>query len=298
MASRIVASDVEPRRVLAQLGYDDVSEPAPVSGGWETLLWHFSTPDGAEHALRIYCLENAEHSARRERIATETCAAAGIATPRVETSGRYEGLPAIVQTWCPGTPLMTLLERRPWQIMRLGRRFGELHAHLHTLRAPAEIVETAPLDWLSRVLPEHQHIADQLAPTTATGTLIHLDYHPLNVILDGPSAAVIDWSYSAAGDVRADLALTAITFEAAPVPPGPMRPLLDVMRRLALRAWRSGYERAAGPMPDYRPYRAWACAMMLRGTIETMGRPGVWATEKDLDVLRLRIDRCSAGKAG
>ncbi len=293
MPSRIVWSDVDPRDVLAALGYADVSAPVAISGGWETLLWRFSTPDGHEHALRIFSLRDAEHTARRERIAMETCAAAGIAAPRVETSGTYEGHPAVVQTWCAGTPLMTLIEKRPWQIGRLGRLFGDLHARLHSLRAPAEFIETAPMDWLSRVLPEHQHLAERLAPSSATGTLIHLDYHPLNVILDGDSGAVIDWAYCAAGDVRADLALTAITFEAAPVPPGPMRPLLDVMRRLALRAWRAGYERAAGPMPDYRPYRAWACAMMLRGTIETMGRPGVWATEHDLAVLRERIDRWS-----
>lgn len=293
MASGIVASDVDPRRALAQLGYGDVSEPAALGGGWETLMWRFATPDGVEHALRIYRVDDAARVAWRERLAMETCAASGVATPRVETSGTYEGLPAVVQTWCPGTPLMTLLERRPWQIMRLGRIFGELHARLHSLRAPAELVATAPLDWLSRVLPEHQHLAERLAPSSSTETLIHLDYHPLNVIVGETETAVIDWAYCAAGDIRADLALTAITFDAAPVPPGPMRPLLNVARQLALRAWRSGYERAAGPMPDYRPYRAWACAMMLRGTIETMGRPGVWATERDLVVLRERIDRWS-----
>jgi Ser/Thr protein kinase RdoA (MazF antagonist) len=291
--SRITASDVDPRRALAQLGYDDVSDPRPVSGGWETLLWHFSTRDGAEHALRIYRLDNAEQTAWRERIATETCAAAGVSTPRIETSGTYEGLPTIVQTWCPGTPLMTLLERRPWQIHRLGRTFGAMHARLHTLPAPPEFAATAPDDWLFLVLPEHQRVVEHLRGHAAIDTLVHFDYHPLNVIVDGPRVSVIDWAYSAAGDVRADLALTAETLEAGPVPPGPMRPLLNVARRVALRGWRAGYEETAGAMPDFRPFRAWACAMLLRGTVESIGRPGVWATEKDLDLLRARVDRLS-----
>ena len=300
MTTAPVASDIDPRRVLAALGYADVSDPVPITGGWETLLWHFATPDGAEHALRVYVLYDAAAVAQRERIATAACAAAGISTPRVETFGAFEGWPAVVQTWCSGTNLMSLIESRPWQVLRLGRLFGRFHARLHTIPAPPEFAATAPGDWLSRVLPEHRYLADRLlAADTATDMLIHLDYHPLNVIVNrAGETSVIDWAYSAAGDIRADLALTAVTLEIAPVPPGPLRPLLSGMRMLAARGWRAGYRDVAGAMPDYSPFLAWACAMMLQGTEATLGRPGVWATERDLAVLRQRIDRWSAGKAG
>jgi aminoglycoside phosphotransferase (APT) family kinase protein len=295
LVSRIVASDIDPRDALAQLGYAGVAGPSPLTGGWETLMWHFATPNGAEHALRIYCLEDAGRTAWRERVAMETCAAAGIATPRVETSGTYERMPAVVQTWCPGATLMSLIEARPWRVGSLGRLFGRTHARLRTLPAPPEFIATAPEDWLSRVLPEHRDLADRLLRAgTAGGTLIHLDYQPLNVIVSrSGETSVIDWAYSAAGDIRADLALTAVTLEIAPVPPGPMRPLINLIRKLAVRGWRAGYREVAGSMPDYRPYRAWACAMMLRGTVESLGRPGVWATEKDLAILREHIDRWS-----
>jgi hypothetical protein len=293
MTTAPVASDIDPRCVLASLGYDDVSDPVGITGGWETLLWHFATPDGSEHALRLYVLYDAASVALRERIASAAAAVAGISTPRVETFGEFGGMPAVVQTWCPGRTLMSLIEGKPWQVVSLGRMFGRQHARLHTIPAPPEFAATAPEDWLSRVLPEHRYLADRLMSAgTATDRLIHLDYHPLNVIVNrGGETSVIDWAYSAAGDVRADLALTALTLEIAPVPPGPMRPLINAMRMLAARGWRAGYREVAGSMPGYEPFLAWACAMMLRATEATLARPGNWATSRDLDTLRRYIDR-------
>jgi len=287
--------DVDPRRVLAALGYGEISDPVRVMGGWETLLWRFATPDGSTHALRVYCLSGAANTALRERIAMAACAAAGFAAPRVEAFDEYQGMPVVVQSWCAGTPLLALIEKKPWAVLRLGRLFGRTHARLHTIAAPEEFAATAPRDWLSRIPPEYAYLADNaIASGITTATLIHLDYHPLNVIVsDGGRASVIDWAYSAAGDPRADLAVTAATFETAPIPPGPLRPLLNFMRVLAARAWRDGYREVAGAMPDYRPYLAWACAMMLRGTEETLGRPGVWSTQEDIEALHRHIARWS-----
>ena len=294
MATASVSSDIDPRRVLAALSYADVSDPVAVTGGWETLLWHFATPDGAEHALRIYVLGGAEQAAWRERIAMETCAAAGIATPRIESAGMYDGMPVIVQTWCPGDSLINRIEKKPWQMLRLGRRFGRLHARLHTIPAPSEFAAGAPGDWLARVLPRHAHLAERLqSDGAASDTLVHLDYHPLNVIVDGADASIIDWAYSAAGDVRADLALTAVALEIAPAPPGRLKPMLRIARKLAVRSWRAGYRDVAGAVPDYRPFLAWACAIRFRVTDATLGRPGVWATQDDLDTLQRHIDRWS-----
>ena len=287
-----VSSDIEPRRVLDALGFADASDPVAVPGGWETLLWRFATPDGDEHALRLYCLDEA--SARRERVAMETCAAASIATPRVEAAGTYDGMPAIVQTWCPGESLMDRISRRPWSMLRLAREFGRLQARLHTVRAPIELAKGAPRDWLSLVLPRHAHLAEHLASNgTSSGTLVHLDYHPLNVIVEGTQMTVIDWAYAAAGDVRADLALTAVALEIAPAPRSRLGPLMGISRRLAVRAWRAGYRDVAGEMPDYRLFMAWACAFRYRVTDATLGRPGVWATPQDQEALQRQIDRWS-----
>ena len=188
MATAPVSSDIDPRRVLAALGYADASDPVAVTGGWETLLWHFVTPDGGEHALRVFALAGGEQAAWRERVAMETCAAAGIATPRIEATGIYDSLPVIVQTWCRGDSLINRIEKKPWQMLHLGRRFGRLHARLHTIPAPAEFAAGAPGDWLARVLPRHAHLAARLQ-SASSDTLVHRDYHPLNVIVNRAGAS-------------------------------------------------------------------------------------------------------------
>jgi hypothetical protein len=285
-------AQIDPRQALAALGYADTSEPQRVKGGWDTLLWRFGTPDGLEHTLRVFVLPSREEIAWRERIALETCAHAGLPAPRVEKVGEVEGLPVLVLTWCPGLPILSFIEKKPWALWRLGRLFGRTQAQLHAVEPPAEFVSAAPDDWLKRVPDEYADLAAHaLSLELSTSSLIHMDFHPINLVSDGTSVTgILDWSYAAAGDPRADLARTEITLLAAPIPPGPFRPLLNLARKLILRAWRSGYQETAGSIPDFRHLRAWAGATLLLETELDMGRPGVWATEQDALNLRRMIN--------
>ncbi len=287
-----IAARIDPRQALAALGYPETNEPERVTGGWDTVMWKFMTPEGREHSLRIYCLPRRDEVARRERIALEACAEAGLPAPRVETVGEVESLPVVVLSWCPGKPLLSIVERRPWSIWRMGRLFGAAQAQLHAVKPPAELAEKAPDGWISQVEEEHADIASHiraLQPTTSS--LIHMDFHPLNLISDGTRiTGIVDWAGAAAGDPRADLARTVFTIRAMPVPPGPLNPVLNVGRRLVLRAWRSGYEDVAGSMPDYHPFLAWAGATLLCGMDQVIDRPGVWATHEDIKKFRSLVD--------
>jgi hypothetical protein len=111
---------VDPRDVLAGLGWRAASGPLRLTGGWDTLLWRFWTGDGADHVLRVFHLPRAQDIAHRERLALDACARAGVPAPRVEATGEYRGLPLTVQSWCPGAPLLTLVERRPWTLLAWG----------------------------------------------------------------------------------------------------------------------------------------------------------------------------------
>jgi hypothetical protein len=290
---------IDPRHALATLDYAETSEPQRVKGGWDTLLWRFGTPDGREHSLRVFILPTREEIAWRERVALDTCAQVGLPAPRVEKVGEVQGLPAVVLSWCPGLPILSFIEKKPWAMWRLGRLFGRTQAQLHAVTPPAEFVETAPDDWLKRVPDDYADLAAHARSLgLSTSSFIHMDFHPINLVSDGTSVTgILDWSYAAAGDPRADLARTEITLLAAPIPPGPLRPLLNLARKLILRAWRSGYQEVAGPMPDFRHLRAWAGATLLLETELDMGRPGVWATEEDAQNLRRLVD-VWAGKAG
>ncbi len=286
------AAQIDPREALASLGYPDVSEPIPVTGGWETLLWRFQTPDGAEHSLRVYHTARVRALAGRERTALEACANAGLPAPRVEAAGEAGGVPALVLSWCPGVPVLQVIEKKPWALWRMGRLFGRAQALLHTVPAPPEFKATAPEDWVSRAGDEYTDLAEHaLGLGLSTDRLIHMDYHPLNIVTDGAAVTgILDWAGGAAGDPRADLARTEITLIAAPVPPGPMAPFLNLARNIILRAWRSGYREAAGEMPDFRPLRAWAGATLITEIVPVIDMPNVWGTRKDLDNFRRLVE--------
>ncbi|MBI5283741.1 MAG: phosphotransferase, partial [Chloroflexi bacterium] len=115
---------VEPGDALAALGFRAVADPMRLTGGWDTLLWRFTADDGSDHVLRCFHLPGAADTARRERIALEACAVAGLAAPGVEAGGEFNGLPVFVLSWGPGTPMLTLLDKRPWAVRQLCSLFG------------------------------------------------------------------------------------------------------------------------------------------------------------------------------
>jgi len=287
MAPAPAEPDIDPREALAALGWDEPLDIKRVTGGWDTLLWRFGTPDDRRHSLRIYFLPGRDEVVRRERIALEACANAALPAPRVEQIGEFNGLPALVLSWCEGLPILSFAEKRPWGLWRLARLFGRVQAQIHAVSPPSEFRLEAPAGWLSRAGSEHTELAERAAALSpSTDALIHLDYHPLNVISDGRRVTgIVDWAGAAAGDPRADLARTYITILAAPVPPGPLSPVLNLLRGVMLRGWRAGYEELAGPMPDYRPFVAWAGATLLAEIERVIDRPGVWGTQKDIDKL-------------
>lgn len=280
--------DIDPQAALPALGYPHYSDLTPVRGGWDTAMWRFRTPDGAQHTLRVH--PSAEHAtaARREQIALAACAAAGIPAPRLEAAGHWNGLPTFVLTWCPGQPLFSYLLPRPWAFWRLGLAFGKAQARIHAVAPPDELKQGAPLYWLARVGSQHADIVTRLlAMNLSTSALIHLDFQPLNVLTDGKGiTAILDWKNVAAGDPRADFARTAAILGAGPIPPSSLRPLAAAMRRLFYLAWRRGYESQTGPLMDIAPFMAWAAATVLTDMGDAIGRPQVWAKEADLQVVR------------
>jgi len=60
---------------------------------------------------------------------------------------------------------------------------------------------------------------NQLMPRleVTTPVLCHADFHPMNVLVDGPMSAVIDWTDAGIGDAHCDIARTAWLFRFAAV---------------------------------------------------------------------------------
>jgi len=124
-----------------------------------------------------------------------------------------------------GSSMMTVLGRRPWRVRRLGHVLAELHRQLHEIPAP---------DWVRD------------APGGPGDRLVHLDLHPLNVILSPGGPIVIDWSNAARGEGSADVALTWALLSAGAIPAGPVKAAaLGFGRRLLVEAFLGPFDREA-----------------------------------------------------
>jgi aminoglycoside phosphotransferase (APT) family kinase protein len=282
------STDIDPGAVLDAIGITASAPPERITGGLDTMIWRFPTADGAVHALRLFRREQGG-AAARERAALDAAHAAGVPAPKVETAGVWQDRPVAVLSWSPGEPLPAALERRPWTLWRMGHAFGGAQARIHTVAAPSLLLEGARDRWLERAGPEEAATVTRLlAAQRSTQTLLHMDYHPLNVLTDSRRiTAVLDWVNATAGDPRADVAWTAATLMVAPLPAGPSQPLLHVARRLLAAAWIRGYTSATGaPVRGMAPFLAWAGAGMLRDFEPRAGAPGSAVTATDLERIR------------
>ena len=84
---------------------------------------------------------------------------------------------ALVLERVEGPTMMQDLRRRPWRLRSHARLLAELHRRLHAI----------PYEGAS---------------------LLHLDLHPLNVLLSPTGPVVIDWTNARAGEPALDIALT------------------------------------------------------------------------------------------
>jgi aminoglycoside phosphotransferase (APT) family kinase protein len=98
-----------------------------------------------------------------------------------------------------GVSMLGTLERRPWRLRRCAAELADLHHRLHEIPAPP---------WLGD------------APTGHGDRLLHLDLHPLNVMVTSRGPVVIDWPNAVRGDPPVDVALTWVLMACGSVPGG------------------------------------------------------------------------------
>jgi len=121
----------------------------------------------------------------------------GYPAPAVEEISP-DGLELVMER-IDGPSMVEGIKRRPWSLHHQGALLATLHRRLHDIAGP---------EWL---------------PVSAVGTgevLVHLDLHPLNVILSPTGPVVIDWPNARRGDGAVDVALTWVLLASGDVPTG------------------------------------------------------------------------------
>jgi aminoglycoside phosphotransferase (APT) family kinase protein len=113
-----------------------------------------------------------------------------------------------------GPTMVDAAAARPWNLRRFGSQLAELHQALHRMPAPA---------W----------VAD--APCGRGDRLLHMDLHPLNVLMAGGGPVVIDWTGAVRGNPAVDVAITWALIASGEVPTGRAKAaVIGIGRKLLL----------------------------------------------------------------
>jgi aminoglycoside phosphotransferase (APT) family kinase protein len=100
-----------------------------------------------------------------------------------------------------GKSMVDAIAAAPWSVRRQGRTLAELHSRLHDIAAP-DFLPPGPVGVGERV--------------------VHMDLHPLNVMLGPKGPVVIDWTNAAASDPLVDVGLAWVLMAAGQIPGNPM----------------------------------------------------------------------------
>ncbi|NAZ84778.1 phosphotransferase [Kineococcus indalonis] len=202
-----------------------------------------------EHVLRIGDPDVLD----RERAAM--AAAAGVVpVPQVLQRARYvdaqgRARAASLLTRLPGRPAGDVRGLSSRQVRRRGEACGAVQLALAVV-APAPVVADAPNSALAR--------AARQRGLAGADSLLHLDLHPLNVLVDdaGEVSGVVDWANTAVGPAVLDRARTWSILTLDPA-------VLARRDEPRVAAMVQGWSDAAGFEALPAPARAWACRFML-----------------------------------
>jgi aminoglycoside phosphotransferase (APT) family kinase protein len=101
-----------------------------------------------------------------------------------------------------GRSMVEQLGQAPWTVRRQADTLAMLHLRLH---------EIPPPDFLPP------------APFGEGSSVLHLDLHPLNVLISNAGPVVIDWTSACVGSPDADVALAWLLMSAGDIPGGRLR---------------------------------------------------------------------------
>jgi aminoglycoside phosphotransferase (APT) family kinase protein len=213
----------------------------------------------------------------------------GIPAPAVFGSGTWQDRPAYLMRWIEGKPLSAALQDGTLNedgLRKLLFEFGATQARVHATPPPPNLGRADSFVFRFGFGDDLQARLGALA--TGEDALIHLDYHPLNVMVnDGTIAAVLDWANARIGDRRFDLARTQAIIELAPIGDEAFQTLLT----RAIDFWNDGYTSVAGAIEIPPLFRWWAAAFIEQEHRPRLGNPALpWLTEAYLDRVHAYVE--------
>lgn len=175
-----------------------------VRGGEATFVYQVKSPDGGHYALRVLP-EKHDRQFRYEQSIMKYVQDQGVPVPRVHQVTKWNQWTVMCMQWLPGRTMLQYLQVYPEKAFQFGMVFGKMQYNLHQI--PPTPIGTQ--GWLTPETEEERKLFRQVRAKSGPSVILHLDYHPLNVMTDGENiTGVIDWTNCSIGDKRFDIART------------------------------------------------------------------------------------------
>jgi len=191
-----------------------------------------------------------------------------------------------------GISLTKLPDQNPLELFRIARTLARLHYGIHQIHSDQykdikEILYSClisdPLSFLNSI--EKEKVKSYISLLPLGNSILHLDFHPENVIVDGKEEVIIDWMTAAKGNPAADVAFTVLLFTDAELWPGtPKLKVLfyTIIRKFILRGYLKAYKSLSGITDS--EIDAWRLPALIL-------RLGLWNIQSERERLKSQISR-------
>lgn len=270
---------------LEALDLEDARLESSESRATDTRVWRVSH-EGRSLAIRVF-RETQKQAMRTEVAAMTRALEHGLPVPEVVATGMVDDRrPAMAISWLRGEPAGDVVLVNPALVRPLARSAASVLSRIHQVPAPSDV---SGQGWIDRGCAGDDELRAQLnRVSTPDPVLLHLDYHPFNLLAEGRRVTgVVDWTNAAYGDPRADIARTVSLMQLiAPAGIG-IRGSRRMTLGLFLRSFLRAYTACSGPLQNMAPFYAWAGNTIVKDLGHKLE---IYPLVKP-DVLRNRIDR-------
>lgn len=252
---------MELENILCEIGISSYISYREIYGGKDSKVYRIDVKPGITYALRLLPIQK-HHQFIQEKIMLEIAKDNGVPVPKVYEIKTYGNYSVMLMEWGNGQTIFQEMKERPENANRLGYEFGNVQAFINSISVSSYDKKT--ISWLSPSM-EEMEILNKIPQNSLKNNLVHLDYHPLNVLTDGKKiTAVIDWANATIGDYRYDISrtLSILRLEGIKHFQKNAQVIVDFER-----GWRKGYEEVVGSLESLESYylfNAWSGLRMRR----------------------------------
>lgn len=189
-----------------------------------------------------------------------------------------------------GKTMIEMLGKKPAIVFQASKIMARLqiqlhHTHTDKIRSYKDMVldalEAAPLRFLTE--EERKRAAERIGALADGDAILHLDYHPDNIMTAGEDYTVIDWMTAARGTPAADVAATLFLLNECEMIPGlspAVAAVLEFLRKKICNKYYKIYKAETG-LND-REVEQWRLPFMIV-------RLGIWNVASEVEMLQGKI---------